>query len=157
MNKIKFNSKEHEMFYGEMLNRTKGDDVYYRAFFYCMGVCPTTRKHIDDLFDFNEGCIMLENIHQPYQTGTSYQVTRMAYNLWNSYVEEGYASSTTPSSLFACEYANEFSEALKIRYPEYFREKEELKSSIRQTIKDLKENELITKSDSNLDEYNESR
>lgn len=51
MSKIKFNSEEHEMFYGEMLSRAKSDDVYYKAFFCCMGVCPTTRKHIDDLFD----------------------------------------------------------------------------------------------------------
>lgn len=155
MSKIKFNSKEHEMFYGEMLSRVKNDDVYYRAFFYCMGVCSTTRKHIDDLFDFREGCIMPENLHQAYQTGTSYQVTRMAYNLWNGYVEEGYESSTTPSSLFACEYANEFNEALKIRYPEYFREKEGLKSSVRKTIRELKENETVSKSDPNKDNHSE--
>lgn len=152
MNKIKFNSKEHEMFYGEMLNRVKSDDVYYRAFFYCMGVCPITRKHIEDLFDFQEGCIIPENLHQPYQTGTSYQVTRMAYNLWNGYMEEGYESSTTPSSLFACEYAYEFYEALKIRYPEHFREKEE-KSSIRQAIKGLKETEAISKSSADKDNH----
>lgn len=155
MRKIKFNSKEHEMFYGEMLNRVKNDDVYYRAFFYCMGVCPTTRKHIDDLFDFHEGCIMPENLHQPYQTGTSYQVTRMAFNLWNGYVEEGYESSTTPSSLFACEYANDFNEALKIRYPEYFREKEEAKSSIHQAIKDMKETKVINESCADKDRHYE--
>jgi len=145
MHKIKFNSKEHEMFYGEMLSRVKNDDVYYRAFFYCMGVCPTTRKHIDDLFDFHEGCIMPEKLHQLYQTGTSYQVTRMAFNLWNGYVEGGYESSTTPSSLFACKYANDFNEALKIRYSEYFKEKGEVKDSVRQTIIELKETEIISK------------
>lgn len=78
---------------------------------------------------------MPENIHQPHQTGTSYQVTRMAYNLWNGYVEEGDESSTTPSLLFACEYASEFHEALRIRYPEYFRENETQKKSVKKNAK----------------------
>ncbi|WP_240841270.1 DUF6075 family protein [Acidaminobacter sp. JC074] len=151
MNNIKFNSVEHEMFYGEMLSRAGHDDVYYRAFFYCMGMCPTTRKNIDDLFDFNEGCILPENIHQPYQTGTSYQVTRMAFNLWNGYIEEGYESSTTPSSLFACEYASEFTEALRIRYSVYFKNQELYKSSLRQTINELRSNEVRKSTDKKSD------
>jgi len=155
MENIKFNSKEHEMFYGEMLERVKREDVYYKAFFYCMGVCETTRKHIDDLFDFNEGCIMPENIHQPYQTGTSYQVTRMAYNLWNGYVEEGAENSTTPSSLFACEYASDFHEALKIRYPEYSREDVKQKNSVRKNLKDLKKKEQVKSIDVNRHDYYE--
>jgi hypothetical protein len=155
MNNIKFNSKEHEMFYGEMLERVKRDDVYYKAFFYCMGACETTRKHIDDLFDFREGCIIPENIHQPYQTGTSYQVTRMAYNLWNGYVEEGAESSTTPSSLFACEFASDFHEALKIRYPEYFREDVKQKNSVRNSLKDLKKKEQVKSIDANRHDYYE--
>jgi hypothetical protein len=86
METIKFNSKAHELFYKEMLSRTNQTDVYYKAFFYCMGVCETTRKHIEVLFDFKEGCIMPENLHLPFRTGTSYKVTRMAFNLWNDFV-----------------------------------------------------------------------
>lgn len=153
MSNIKFNSKEHEMFYGEMLERAKRDDVYYKAFFYCMGVCETTRKHIDDLFDFKEGCILPENIHQSFQTGTSYQVTRMAYNLWNGYVEEGYEMSSTPSALFACEYANEFNEALKIRYPEYFKDHDHQKPSVRKSLENYKKNEQGKTKDSNRHEH----
>ncbi|ABR50059.1 hypothetical protein Amet_3974 [Alkaliphilus metalliredigens QYMF] len=143
METIKFNSEAHELFYKEMLARTNQTDVYYKAFFYCMGICETTRKHIEDLFDFKEGGIMPEHLHQPYQTGTSYKVTRMAYNLWNGYVEEGTESLTTPSSLFACEYAAEFHQAIKIRFSEYYRERDFEKSSLRKQIKDLTEKNVI--------------
>ena len=71
------------------------------------------------LFDFEENAIKPEQLHQPFQTGTSYKVARMAFNLWNDYVEEGAESLTTPSSLFACEYAAEFHQAIKLRFPEY--------------------------------------
>lgn len=119
METIKFNSEAHALFYKEMLTRTKKSDVYYKSFFYCMGISETTRKHIEDLFDFEEGGIKPEQLHQPFQTGTSYKVTRMAYNLWNNYVEDGAESLTTPSALFACEYAAEFHQAIKLRFPEY--------------------------------------
>ncbi len=138
-----------------MLERVKRNDIYYRTFFYCMDVCETTQKHIDDLFDFNEGCIKPENLHKAYQTGTSYKVTRMAYNLWNDYIEEGYEASTTPSSLFACEYANEFHQALEIRYPECFLQQENQKSSLIKSIKELKNKEQKNLSCENKNDYNE--
>lgn len=143
MEPIKFNSEVHEIFYNEMLSRTKQTDVYYQAFFYCMGVCETTRKHIEVLFDFKVGGIVTENLHLPFQTGTSYKVTRMAFNLWNDYVEEGAESLTTPSSLFACEYAAEFHQAIQLRFPEYFREHDYDKVSLRKHIKDLAERNTI--------------
>ena len=143
MDTIKFNSEAHELFYKEMLARTNQLDVYYKAFFYCMGICETTRKYIDQLFDFKEGGIMPEHLHQPFQTGTSYKVTRMAYNLWNDYVEEGAESLTTPSSLFACEYAEEFHQAIKIRFHEYYLKHDYEKSSLRKQIKNLAEKKVV--------------
>jgi len=126
-----------------MLSQTNQTDVYHKAFFYCMGVCETTRKHIEVLFDFKVGGIVTENLHLPFQTGTSYKVTRMAFNLWNGYVEEGAESSTSPSSLFACEYAAEFHQAIQLRFPEYYREQDQDKGSLRKQIKDLAERNTI--------------
>jgi len=139
MDNIKFNSEAHEIFYIQMLNKSKQADVYYKSFFYCMGICETTRKHIDKLFHFENGGIMPEHLHESFQTGTSYKVTRMAYNLWNGYVEEGAESLTTPSALFACEYSEEFHQAIKIRFPEFYRERDNEKSSLRKHIKELTE------------------
>jgi len=149
MELIKFNSEAHESFYKEMLTRTIQLDVYHKAFFYCIGACDTTRKHIDDLFDFKEGGIKPEGLREAFQTGTSYKVTRMSFNLWNNFVEEGAGDLTTPSSLYACEYANEFNQAIKLRYPEYHRErnfegdKRPEKDSLRKQIKDLYEQKPV--------------
>lgn len=121
---IVFKSDEHKKFYEEMLGRVIYHDVYHKAFFYCMGACEVTRKHIEDLFDFREGAIKIENMHLPFQTGTSYKVTRLAYNLWNGYVEEDNSGSYTPSELFCCELAQEFYQAIQLRYPNYFFKKE---------------------------------
>lgn len=122
METIKFNSKEHEQFYNEMLSRFRIVQVYHRAFFYCMGACEDTRDHINDLFDFKSGCIRPDNMHQAFQTGSSYRVSRMAFNLWNGFVEEGEEKLTTPSELYACRFGEEFHQAIKLRYPEYYRE-----------------------------------
>lgn len=121
MEGIHFNSVEHEAFYCGMLKRVGKDQVYHKAFFYCMGVCDETRRHIGDLYDFDTDRIRPDNIHQPFQTSSSYQVTRMAYNLWNGYIEEGAELETSPSELFASCYGNEFFQAVKLRYPEMYR------------------------------------
>jgi hypothetical protein len=121
MDKILFNSEDHKAFYNDMMKRVGKDTVYHRAFFYCMGVCDETRRNIENLYDFKSNGIRPDNIHQPFQTGSSYQVTRMAYNLWNGYVEEGAEIETTPSELFRSSYGNEFFQAVKLRYPEVYR------------------------------------
>ncbi len=124
MSKIMFNSKEHEKFYLEMLSKFRIVQVYHKAFFYCMGACEETRDNIDALFDFKTGGIRPENLHKGFQTGSSYRVTRMAFNLWNGYVEEGEEKMMTPSELYACRFGDEFHQAIKLRYPEYYREQE---------------------------------
>ncbi len=103
-----------------MIAKFSKQDVYHKAFFYCMGTCDVTRKHINELFDFTEGVIKIENLYSPFQTGTSYKVTRLAYNLWNGYVEEEKEVYYTPSESFCCEYAQEFQQAIQLRYPSYF-------------------------------------
>ncbi len=120
MSILSFNTMEHQCFYESMLNKVACYDVYHQAFFYCMGVCEVTRKHIDELFDFDEGSIRIENIDKPFQTGTSYKVTRIAYNLWNGFIEEEKSDYYTPSELFCCEFAQEFQQAVRLRYPNYF-------------------------------------
>lgn len=122
MENITFNSKEHEKFYEEMLERIQLAQVYHRALFYCLGACKDTRDHVEALFDFETGGIRPDNMHQAFQTGASYKVTRMAFNLWNGYIEEGEENQTTPSALYDCGYGNEFNQAIRLRYPEYYRE-----------------------------------
>lgn len=119
MNKIRFVNEEHKAFYTQMLAKTKNDDSYHRAFFYTMGLCEETRRNIGTFFDFNERCITPEGLHAGWQTGTTYKLCLLAFNLWNGWVEKGNEQSSKPYELFDCEFSPYFFEAIKLRYPEY--------------------------------------
>ena len=118
---ILFASKEHKAFYVQMLSKAKNDDSYHRAFFYTMGICKETRQNIDTLFNFKERCIEPEGLYAGWQTGTTYKLCRLAFNLWNGWTEKGNEQSSTPYELFDCEFSSYFFETIKLRYPEYCR------------------------------------
>ena len=88
MENIRFVSKEHKAFYGEMLVKTRNDDSYHRAFFYAMGICEETRRNIHTLFDFKYGGIAPNGLSAPWQTGGTRRLCRLAFNLWNGWTEE---------------------------------------------------------------------
>ena len=114
MSEIRFSSKAHEQFYYQMLEKCGKSDSYYRSFFYCVGISEDTRNHIDRMFDFKERLIKPEALHEGWQTGESERLTRLAFNLWNGYVEEKEENMSTPYELFDCGYAPYFYEAIRI-------------------------------------------
>jgi hypothetical protein len=118
MNMI-FCSPEHRAFYFAMLEKAGVNDNYHRALFYTIGITADSRKHIEDLFDFPEDCIRPDGLEKAWQTGGTMKLTRLAFNLWNGFSEEGRERLTTPEELFCCSYAPCFYEAVKLRYPEY--------------------------------------
>ncbi len=69
-----------------------------------------------------ERLIKPEALHEGWQTGGSARLTRLAFNLWNGYVEKGEESLSTPYEMFDCGYAPYFYEAIRIKYPEYCRD-----------------------------------
>lgn len=117
--KIRFASKEHEEFFCAMLLKCGDMDVYRQAFFYTVGIAQETRVHIDRLFDFADECIRPEGLMEGWQTGGTSRLTRLAFNLWNGFVEEGREELFAPYAIFDCGYAPYFWEAIKLRYPEY--------------------------------------
>lgn len=72
--------------------------------------------------DFKERLIKPEALHEGWQTGGSARLTRLAFNLWNGYVEKVEESLSTPYEMFDCGYAPYFYEAIRMKYPEYCRE-----------------------------------
>ncbi|MEW5920549.1 MAG: DUF6075 family protein [Bacillota bacterium] len=124
MGNIRFASKEHEAFYTGMLAQTGNNDAYHKAFFYAMGISAETRGNIRTLFDFKEDCIKPEGLTAPWQTGGTYRLCRLAFNLWNGWTEEGKENRSTPYELFDCSFAPYFFEAIRLRYPEYCRSPE---------------------------------
>ena len=130
---MKFASKEHQKFwlekFEEMIQLRK-TDVYYKSIIYTLGMCETTRKNFDDIFNLKSGEININALQGKYQTGTSEKVTRLAFNLWNgcNYDREqdienkNLSANYNVSEIFSCSYAPYFYEAIKIRFPEYTRE-----------------------------------
>ena len=71
MKTIRFESQEHENFFYSMLKRTGNTDSYHQAFFYCVGISDTTRRNVERIFDFKQGHIRPEGLHEGWQTGGS--------------------------------------------------------------------------------------
>ena len=122
MSEIRFASKEHENFFFTMLHKCGNTDCYHRAFFYCVGISDTARNNVGRMFDFKQDCIRPEGLHEGWQTGGTVRLTRLAFNLWNGYTEQGDERMSTPYEIFDCGYAPYFYEAIKMRYPEYCRD-----------------------------------
>ena len=122
MREIPFASKEHESFFFSMLAKCGNSDSYHRAFFYCVGISDTTRGNVERLFDFQNDRINPDGLHEGWQTGGTMRLTRLAFNLWNGYVEETEERLSTPNEIFDCGYAPYFYEAIRQRYSEYCRE-----------------------------------
>ena len=129
---MEFVDDEHEKFWEEknlIMQKYGKTDVYYKSIVYTLGICETTRNNFNKIFSIEKGEINIDSVNGAFQTGTSEKVTRMAFSLWNrcnydsnedrqkGKVSEYY----NPSEVFCCSYAPYFVEALKIRYPEYFR------------------------------------
>lgn len=131
---MKFIDNKHREFWNEKLKilEQKGKtDVYYKSLVYTLGICETTRQNFNDIFNIKTGEINIDSLQGAYQTGASEKVTRMAFNLWNncSYdsekdIEDNKVSKDyNVSEIFSCSYAPYFYEGIKIRYPEFTKEK----------------------------------
>ena len=53
----------------------------------CLLYTSDTRNHVERMFDFKERLIKPGALHEGWQTGGSARLTRLAFNLWNGYVE----------------------------------------------------------------------
>ena len=92
-----------------MMSEARRNDCYHRAFFYVMGIAPETRSNIRQMFDFKQDCIEPDGMHGGLvRPAAPSGCVRLAFNLWNNYVEEGREMSFTPEDLFCCEFAPVF-------------------------------------------------
>lgn len=119
---IKFNSVEHRNFFMECMQESKSHDTYHQAIFYTLGINKDCRSNFNAIFDKETDRIKPDALYEAWQTSGSECVTRLAFNLWNGFVEEGHEKDSTPYDLFACEHAPYFFEAIKLRFPEYCKE-----------------------------------
>ena len=71
-----------------------------------------------------EHSIILSKFHSGWQTGTTYKICRLAFNLWNGYcyetnedIDNNISKDFAVDEIFCCEYIEYFFEAIRLRYP----------------------------------------
>ncbi len=116
---VQFMNSEHEKKYYSVLARMRSTDCYHRAIAYLFTLDRVCESHISEVYDFKEDIIKADGLHSGWQTGTSVKTTRLAFNLWNTYIEKGEEKRFTPDDIFTSPYANYYFEAIKLRYPEH--------------------------------------
>lgn len=127
---ITFKNREHREFYIGHLKKCRRKDVYHKALVYCLGIDVDTREHVEQIYDFESGCVKTDCLHEGWQTSGSAKIVRMAFNLYcnNAPSVADYTNKKeqieecqlyTVENLFCTGYARYFWEAVKIRYPEY--------------------------------------
>ena len=131
---MKFIDKEHKEFWNKKLIEMQAlekTDVYYKSIVYTLGICETTRNNFEKIFNLKLGEINIDVINDSFQTSESEKVTRLAFSLWNNCkydseqdIEDGKLSSNyNVGEIFCSSFAPYFYEAIKVRYPEFTREK----------------------------------
>lgn len=118
-----FKDDDHREFFESCMEKSKVADCYHEAFFYIMGTTSETRAHISSLFDFGKDGIKPDGLHEAWQTSTTRKACRLAFNLWNGYIEDEDGSRYTPEDIFATDLAPYLMQGVRLRYPEYFQER----------------------------------
>lgn len=62
--KLIFKNESHRKFYEEWLPKCRYQDVYHKALAYCLGINEDTRNHINEIYDFKNGCVQTECLHK---------------------------------------------------------------------------------------------
>lgn len=112
----------HEAAYNDLCAQMRCLDCYHRALVYLLALDEVLREHITDVYDCNEDCIKPDGLLKPWQTGTSTDTTRLAFNLWSGFAadDEGDnadARNYTPARIFGrTEYAPYYWQAIRIRF-----------------------------------------
>lgn len=115
-----FKDKEHEDFYNFNVKETNSnDDPYRQSLFYLLGLTKETRQNIDRLYNFKEQCIEFDGLTDPWQTGTTTKITRLAFNLFNGFSGNDDSYSYTPYYLFDNSLMIYMLEAVKLLYSAY--------------------------------------
>jgi hypothetical protein len=128
-NNIRFADETHKAFYMEKVQMLK-PDVYLRSLIYTLGICHDTRRKFDSIYDVKKRVIIPGAIRQPWQTGTSLKVTRLAFQLFTNSTPTAFLDDAddiyeckrySVSDIFCCCFAPYFFVAIAIRYREYIR------------------------------------
>lgn len=125
---ILFASKEHEERYKSFLESMKSQDVYHQSVAYLLALDDFVGVE-ENVFNFETDRIYPSALSAGWQTSGSARTTRLMLNLWNGWAysnsedeENGVVSIMyAVDNIFCCSNAPYYFEAIKLRFPLYFR------------------------------------
>ena len=79
---IIFQGEMHKKFFLLYLPECRNEDVYHQALIQCLGISRDTREHVEEIYDFETGCVKTECMSAGWQTSGSLKIIRMAFNLY---------------------------------------------------------------------------
>ena len=131
---IIYKDKDHELNYNFLLQLITRITSTRKAVAYLLALEPLCFEHCRELYDFHEDNTIPEGLDKAWHTAASRRTTRLAFNLYNGYFSDGetYIGSDgfeemlpsrfyTPYTFFGCEDAPYYVEALKIRFPKFWK------------------------------------
>ena len=129
-----FKNKAHEVNYHSLLQEMKRTTPNRQAVAYLLALDPICFEHCRELYDFYGGHTIPEGLDKAWHTSASRRTTRLAFNLYNGWCTDGEtyigpdgyeellpSRFYTPSAFFGCEDAPYYVEAIKIRFPEFWK------------------------------------
>ena len=131
---IRFKDKDHELNYLSLFQQMKKQTPPHQAVAYLLALDPICFLHCRELYDFREGHTIPRGLDEAWHTLISRRTTRLAFNLFDGHFSDGetYIGSDgfeemlpsacySPAYLFCCEYTKYYVEALKIRFPKFWK------------------------------------
>jgi len=118
---IKFRNLEHEKGFHDFIKKAEIQDwdKERTSLFYILALFEETRRHINDLYDFEENCIKCEGVKEAWQTGGTTKATKLAFNLFNDFRgDDREKENYSPLELFSLDtdYRNYMLMAVQIRF-----------------------------------------
>ena len=80
---MKFNGESHKVFYEKYGSEYSGSDRQRQVLFYLLGVSDTTRCCIQEIYDFDNHCVIPEALSAGWQTSSTSALTRLAFDLFH--------------------------------------------------------------------------
>ena len=91
--------------------------------FYLLSLVEEVQKNtVVSSYDFKHRVIKPQSLEEPWQTSSTLKAIRLAFNLWNGYVQDDKERFSTPYEMFDNYWAPYFVEAIKLRFNNSFKD-----------------------------------
>ena len=115
-----FINKEHEKFFRSKIRQAIIKDTYSKSLIYLLSRKQETRKNFEEIYDINLNEINIETLKKPWQTTTSINTCRFAFNLFGDIttdtLEENTAQLYTVTAVLKNLDINCCIQAIKLRF-----------------------------------------